>query len=81
MNKLMKIAAITTPLLLAACGGGDGDLTPPVATNEVPANAMASPTAFSHYVGSLAADDQAEPLDVDRIDPPASETEEPIDVN
>jgi hypothetical protein len=70
--------------LLSACGGGDdgGSMNAgnPPGDNGVPASAMASPEAFSAYVGSLAADDRAEPLDVEQVVPPTSETAEPIDV-
>ena len=64
-------------VLLAACGGGsDG----PVADGEVPSSATDSPQAYSAYAGSLAANDSAEPLNVDKVTPPTSETAEPVDI-
>ncbi len=66
---------------LSACfGGGDVASTPPVVETEVPASASASPEAYSRYAGSVAASETAEPLGVDAVVPPVSETAEPIDV-
>ena len=66
--------------LLAGCGGsgGDGDIAeaPPEA-QRVPASATASVKAFTTYVASLPPDDRAEPLDLDGVTPPTSETAEP----
>lgn len=81
MNAKHGITAAAMLLLLAACGGGgSGPLDTPVA-NEVPASATASPEAYSRYVGSLATDDRAEPLNVDNVVPPTSESAEPIGVS
>jgi hypothetical protein len=70
--------------LLTACGGGDdgGSVNAGSSSdnNGVPASATASPEAFSAYVGSLSADDRAEPRDIDNVAPSTSETAEPIDV-
>jgi hypothetical protein len=80
MNRIAKIlglAALTAAL--AACGGGGG--TPPdtpAATDRVPASAFASVQAFFAYVGSLSADDGAEPLDVGDTVPPVSDADEPL---
>ncbi|MBL0149943.1 MAG: hypothetical protein IPP87_15015 [Ideonella sp.] len=71
---------------LAGFGGGGGDeapappAPPPVVSNEVPASATVSATAYSQYAGGLAASDSTEPLDVDKVAAPSSETDEPIDV-
>jgi hypothetical protein len=46
----------------------------------VPASALASPAAFSGFVGALVPDDGAEPLGVDGVMPPVSDTEEPDEV-
>ena len=54
---------------------------PPVVSNEVPASATASVAAYVQYSGSLAANDTAEPLLVDKVTPPVSETEEPAAVS
>ena len=66
--------------LLTGCGGGGGNgdtVEAPAGTQGVPASATASPKAFSTYVASLPADDRAEPLDLDGVMPPTSETAEP----
>lgn len=74
------LCVLTLSTGLAGCFGGD-DTPMPAPSNEVPASATASPTAYSEYAGSLAATDSAEPLDVDKVVPPTSETDEPIDVS
>lgn len=73
-NLLVGAAAIA---LLSACGGSSYE---PVADGEVPTSATNSPQAYSAYAGSLAADDRAEPLNVDKVTPPTSETAEPADI-
>ena len=79
----MHAIALALPLL-TACGssddGGSMNAGNPSDDNGVPASATASPEAFSAYVGSLPADDQAEPRDIENVEPPTSETTEPIDV-
>lgn len=81
--RTIGLAALTLPLLLlGACGGGsDADtvVTPPAANNRVPASATASAQAFSLYVSGLDSHDSAEPLVVDDLVAPTSETEEPTD--
>ncbi len=62
--------------VLAACGGGGGSDAPPPA-DTVPPSATASPQAYTRYVGSLPADDQGEPLKVDDVVAPASDSDEP----
>lgn len=71
-NLLILLAAAAA---LAACGGGGGDDTP--ASDTVPPAATASPQAFTGYVGSLPADDTREPLKLDGVLPPVSDTDEP----
>ena len=81
--KTQLIAPLMLAAVLAACGDSptaEVPVTPPVASNEVPASATASSTAYSQYAGSLAANDSSEPLDVSKVVAPASETEEPIPV-
>ena len=51
-----------------------------VAARTVPASAMASPEAFVRYAASLVADDKAEPLELAQLQPPVSETAEPVDL-
>lgn len=65
-----------TLALLGGCGGGHDD-APPVATHTVPASALATSQAFTTYVGSLSADDQADPLGLDGVLPPTSDTDLP----
>lgn len=65
--------------LLGGCGGDDDVAMP--ATDQVPASALVSAQAFSGYAGSLPPDDRGEPLSLDNIEPPTSETDEPIEVN
>jgi hypothetical protein len=62
--------------LLSACGGGRAD-APPLASNRVPASALVSATAFTSYVGSLPASEQADPLGLDGVLPPTSDTDPP----
>lgn len=79
-TKLQVILIGAAVALLAGCGGGGGNgdtVEAPVGTQGVPASATASPKAFSSYVASLPADDRAEPLDLDGVMPPTSETAEP----
>ena len=79
MNAKHGITAVALSLL-AACGGGGNGPVDTTAANEVPASATASPEAYSRYVGSLATDDRVEPLNVDNVVPPTSESAEPIGV-
>ena len=83
--KLLWIAPVLVTSLLMACGsdGPTSDILvpPPVVSNEVPGSATASTLAYSQYAGSLAASDSSEPLDVSKVVPPTSETEEPIAAN
>lgn len=79
-NRLMMVLALS-PLWLAACGGGDGaaPAPPPVATDAVPASALASPASLVSFVGLLPASETATPLEIDdQLAPPVSETDEPL---
>jgi hypothetical protein len=80
MNIKQTLLAAALLAGLAACGGGT-DAGPPAAGNTVPASATASPEAFSSYAGSIKADDQAEPLNLEKVEAPTSETAEPIIVS
>lgn len=79
MNSESLVAAMVLLATLSACGGGDD--TVPTVPDQVPASALVSAQAFSTYAGSLPLDDRAEPLSLDGIEPPTSETEEPIDAS
>ena len=75
-RSLLSTAAVA--FVLGACGGG-GDDDAVMAVNEaVPASALASARAFSAYAKSMSGDDGAEPLRLDRVVPPVSDTDEPI---
>ena len=81
------ILVVSAVYSLIACGDSPGSAgvppppapPPPVAqpNNEVPTSATASTGAYVQYTGSLAASDSAEPLIVEKVTPPTSETEEP----
>jgi len=63
--------------LLAGCGGGH-DASPPMADPlAVPPGATASPLAFTDYVGSRPADDTADPLRLEGVEPPVTDVDEP----
>lgn len=86
MTQRLMLCALMLAAGLSACGGSDDapapmpPAPPPVVSNEVPASATASPLAYSQYAGTLVASDSAEPLDVDKVLPPTSETDEPVDI-
>ena len=63
---------------LAACGDSPqtAEVTPP-ASDEVPASATASTRAYATFAASLAPSETQSPLDVSKVTPPTSETEEP----
>ena len=81
-TKLLLSMIVISGGLSACFGGSDEAQTPmpPVVETEVPASASASPEAYSRYAGSVAPSETAEPLGVDAVVPPVSETAEPIDV-
>lgn len=83
MNSSFKLcAAVTLATLLAACGGGGSSVAvdPTIGGSDVPASAVASPQAYTAYVGSLPPDDTAEPLRLEGVEPPTTDTEEPVEV-
>jgi uncharacterized lipoprotein YajG len=69
-------------LLLAACGDNPpAELpAPPAASNEVPASATVSITSWSQYAASLTKTETGQPLDVNKVVPPTSETDLPLPV-
>ena len=81
MNAKHGLGTVALLLLLAACGGGGAGPVDATAAREVPASATASPEAYSLYVGSLGADERADPLNVDNVVAPKSEAADPIPVN
>lgn len=75
-KSLHLIAWVGAATLLAACGGNDEvTLESP---DTVPASATASPQAFTRYAAALPEDDRREPLHVEGLVPPTSETDEPV---
>ena len=70
--------------LLAACGGGggsgDGNSADSAQPETVPADATASPEAFTQYLAARTDDEQREPIVVSELVPPTSETAEPLPV-
>ncbi len=79
--------SLVAALALAACGGGsDAPLVQadaPVTAAEagsVPATAMASPEALVSFQQGLAVDDRIEPLSLQQLLPPLSDTTEPMAV-
>lgn len=81
---LARALAVCAALVgLAGCGGGsDADTTPaPVVELGVPASAMVSAEAFSQYAGATVADESAEPISLAAMEPPVSETAEPVGLN
>lgn len=84
MNPTMKmlwIAALASPLLIAGCGGGGGggNNGPVVDMTRVPDSAGASVADFLAFIASLPSDDEtSEPLTIgDNFAVPANEDGEP----
>jgi hypothetical protein len=75
MNTRTLLTMAVTGLLLVACGGSDG---PGVDERLVPASATASPGAYTDYVGTRPADDTLEPLLLEGVVPPVTDSEEPL---
>jgi hypothetical protein len=73
----MRILCFAMPALLAlgACGDSSST-TDPVPGDGVPVDTV---EAFSGYVGSLSTDETSEPMLIDTVKPPTSETAEPIE--
>jgi hypothetical protein len=84
MNMRSSCLLVAALCVLAACGGGGGDAAPempaPAPSNRVPGSAAASAQAFVQYTGSLGASESTEPLELEGLTPPTSETEEPQSV-
>jgi hypothetical protein len=86
MNTRQLTVLVSLCGALAACGDSPSSAEvppppPPVQpSNEVPTSATASSSAYVQYSGTLAASDTAEPLLVDKVTPPTSETEDPLPV-
>lgn len=79
MNARLPFVGLLLTSLLAACGGGEGQAARPEAqATALPASATGSPEAFARYAALLEQDDKAEPLSLEGVEPPTSESAEPI---
>jgi ABC-type glycerol-3-phosphate transport system substrate-binding protein len=67
------LACLSATLTLAACGGSNHTADP----NVIP---VATTGEFTNFVATRAADEASEPIEVEAVLPPTSETEEPRDV-
>jgi hypothetical protein len=74
--RVAQLAALSAVLMLSACGGDPAAADP----DAIPSAPAATSMEFSQFVSKRMADDVAEPLDVEAVTPPTSESEEPIDV-
>ncbi len=65
---------------LAACGGGSDSATiiNPPSTSDVPASATVSATAYTQFAKTLQKSDDGQPLNVQTVIPPTSETDTPV---
>ena len=70
-TSLALLAAVT---LLAACGDDPNDAEP---SNQVPASAAASVTAWTQFAASLRNSETQSPLEVNNVTPPTSESDPP----
>ena len=81
MNKKSSLlGALALLFLLGACGGGAKEVEVPAAVGGVPSSALASARAYADFTGSVPADERAEPIEVEPVTPPTSESDEPIDL-
>jgi ABC-type glycerol-3-phosphate transport system substrate-binding protein len=84
MKTKVLFALVAASALLAACGGGGGGDTAPAPTPDpdaiidMPASAAATEEAFKDTLAALPADDRANPLGLDRVNLPTSDTTEPL---
>jgi hypothetical protein len=76
LRTVAHAAALSAVLMLSACGGDPAAADP----DAIPSAPAATSMEFSQFVSKRMADDVAEPLDVEAVTPPTSESEEPIDV-
>lgn len=81
--RVLAVCACVGLVGLAGCGSGSDAETPVPVTDDtvVPVSATASVEAFAAYAGAAVADESAEPLSLVGVDPPVSETDEPVEVS
>ena len=77
--------SLSLSLLLAACGDNPQDLAAPAPqpqanTGDVPATALGGTTAYSQFAASLVKTETGQPLNVNGVVPPVSDTADPIPV-
>ena len=82
MKNFRLFVMIAAGALLAGCGGSKGGdetvvMLDPDAMAEMPASAGASVTAFNGTLAGLANDDRANPMGLEQMLPPTSDTTEP----
>jgi len=80
MRSLLTLAAaLSTSLWLVACGDSPANMPEASAAEatEVPASATANTAAYVSYTGSLPVSETQEPLDVNKVTAPTSDTDEP----
>ena len=80
MKAIQALAVLALCAGLAACGGGSSEDPAPALPSEVPASATVSAASYSQFAGSLVKTETGQPLDVNKVVPPTSETEEPLPV-
>jgi hypothetical protein len=83
MNTFTRpLLLLACALALSACSDNPEPVPPPAGTpaqngGEVPASATASTSAYVGYASSLQPSETDEPLGVNAVTPPTSETDEP----
>ena len=79
IRRTLQAAALVSisSVLLAGCNNDDDAPDTPAVTLEVPASATVSVAAWTQFAASLPASESADPLRLQAVDPPTSETAEP----
>ncbi|MCD2339359.1 hypothetical protein LRH25_03290 [Ideonella azotifigens] len=67
---LMTLAAGALALLAACNGGSDDGTSDPQGGGSIPSSALASPEAYIDYVAKLPASETEEPVNLDAVDQP-----------
>jgi environmental stress-induced protein Ves len=84
MKLTTTLAVLGMSMLLAACGDNPQDeaapAQPQASTGDVPASALGTATAYSQFAASLVKTETGQPLEVNGVTPPTSETADPIPV-
>jgi hypothetical protein len=80
MNTKTLLLGLAVAASLAACGGGSDSVTipEPASTSDVPTSATASATAYTQFAKTLSSSDSSQPLNVQTVTPPTSETDAPV---